>query len=164
MTKAKGKRENGRPTSLNPETHHKIVMYIKAGGYIETAAVAAGVHKTTLYDWLKKATKEKEGPYRAFADDVDKALAESEMMDVGRISKAAQDGVWQAAAWRLERKHPERWGRREKIEHVGKDGGAISIDETHSLKAYSLLSTEQLENKIAELMSRLGDVAKPKET
>ena len=27
--------------------------------------------------------------------------------------KAAGEGSWQAAAWRLERKFPERWGRRE---------------------------------------------------
>lgn len=26
--------------------------------------------------------------------------------------------VWQAAAWRLERKFPEKWGRRERIEHT----------------------------------------------
>lgn len=30
---------------------------------------------------------------------------------------------WSAAAWRLERKHPKKWARTEKLEHSGKDGG-----------------------------------------
>jgi len=35
--------------------------------------------------------------------------------------------TWQAAAWWLERSHHERWGRREKQELTGTDGGPIQI-------------------------------------
>ncbi len=37
------------------------------------------------------------------------------------IDKAAADGKWQAAAWKLERRYPSQYGRQEKrlLEHSG---------------------------------------------
>ncbi len=32
------------------------------------------------------------------------------------IGKAAGEGNWQAAAWRLERRFPERWGRKDRVD------------------------------------------------
>jgi hypothetical protein len=55
---------------------------------------------------------------------VNKAVAESESRDLATILKAAQS-QWQAAAWRLERRFPEKYGRNDrlkvdaKIEHDG---------------------------------------------
>lgn len=116
-----------RPTKLNKETQLKVVNAIKAGNYIETAAAYAGISRSTLYDWLKRGEREKqrlakssryrmkkaEAIYVEFSDTVEKALAESEMRDVLTIGKAAEI-QWQAAAWRLERKFPEKWGRTRK--------------------------------------------------
>lgn len=114
-----------RPTKLNYKMQEQIVQAIRAGNYIETAASYAGINKTTLYDWLRRGAREKERvannnrarirkeeqPYVEFSNAVEKALAEAEMRDVLTISKAAEE-QWQAAAWRLERKFPDRWGRR----------------------------------------------------
>lgn len=123
----------GRPTKLNYEVQEKIIQAIKAGNYMETAAAYAGINKSTLYDWLKRGEREKqrmgknpryrirksEKPYVEFSDAVEKALAEAEMRDVLLIGKAAEE-QWQAAAWRLERKFPDRWGRRVlDVEHKG---------------------------------------------
>lgn len=126
--------KGGRPTKLNEETQHKIVTAIKEGNYIETASAYAGIDKSTLYDWLKRGEREKqriksdnsakikkdEAKFVQFSNAVQKALAESEMRDVSVIGKAAEN-QWQAAAWRLERKFPEKWGRKfeQKIEHSG---------------------------------------------
>ena len=120
-----------RPTKLNADTHKRIVSAIRAGNYIETAAAYAGIHKSTLYDWLKRGEREKqrvaknpryrikkdEQQFVAFSDAVEKALAEAEVRDVAIIGKAAEE-YWQAAAWRLERKFPHKWGRKV-IEHSG---------------------------------------------
>ena len=59
-----------------------------------------------------------EEPYRLFAAEVELALAEAEVRDIAVIEKAAQT-QWQAAAWRLERMHPDRFGRKERLEHSG---------------------------------------------
>ena len=132
----------GRPTKLNIDTHNKIISAIRAGNYIETAAAYAGIDKSTLYDWLKRGEREKqrvaqnprykirksEEPYVEFSNAVEKALAEAEVRDVAIIAKAAEE-QWQAAAWRLERKFPDRWGRKKlDIEHSGEIGIKIVDD------------------------------------
>jgi len=117
--------KRGRPAKLTPEIQEEICRVIRAGNYIETAAVYAGIEKKTLYNWMKRGREElerlknnpkarmrkSEAPYVEFLHAVKKALAEAEVRDVAIIGKAAQE-CWQAAAWRLERRFPERWGRR----------------------------------------------------
>ena len=127
----------GRPTKLTPALQKRIVQAIRRGCYVETAAALAGVHKDTFYSWLKKGAKDEgEKVYRDFNAAVEKALAESERDDLAVIEKASRgyevvktkvvtykDGTteetterstkfdWQAAAWRLERRFPERWAK-----------------------------------------------------
>lgn len=117
-----------RPTKLNDDTKEKVITAIKAGSYVETAAAFAGIAKSTLYEWLRKGANEKEGIYRQFAEEVEQALAHADVRDIGIIAAAAQKGVWQAAAWRLERKHPDQWGRRQVIQ-VGTGDEALKTQE-----------------------------------
>ena len=115
------KNPNGRPPELTDEMHDKIIGLIRAGNYVETASIAAGISKQTLYVWMKKGNKENSGKHKKFVDAVHKAIGESEAIDVNNIAKAAQKGQWQASAWRLERKHPQKWGRSERheVQHSG---------------------------------------------
>lgn len=149
---AKKKHPGGRPTKLTPELQDRIVQAIRAGAYIETAAAYAGVSKDTLYQWLKRGARSKSGIYRQFSDAVEKALAEAEMRDVMLVGRAAETN-WQAAAWRLERKFPERWGRRDRVsmEHSGE------VHHTHKIDL-SKLSDEELTEleRIAEKLSGGG--------
>jgi len=101
------------------------------GAYVETAAALSGISKDTLYRWLRMAEGEHSTPlHRELSDAVKKGMARAEQRDLAVIDKAAQQGIWQAAAWRLERKHPDRWGRQSKVqlEHSGPDGGPIELD------------------------------------
>lgn len=147
-----------RPNKLTKEIQDKIVHSIKSGNYIETAAVYSGVTKKTLYNWMKRANdelarvdqqprakiKKSEEPFVEFLHAVEHALAFAEARDVNIIAKAAEDD-WKASAWRLERKFPDRWGRKDKLDadlkHTGKDGGAIQTETTLNL---SSLSDEEL--------------------
>jgi len=81
---------------------------------------------------------QKEALFREFFLTYKKGLAEGLYHDLGVIKKASADqigpdgqilrkGEWQAAAWRAERRFPELWGRREKLEHSGPGGKAIPI-------------------------------------
>lgn len=97
---------------LNQEMIEKAYKYIAAGNYVETVCEYLGISKNTWYVWLRKGEKQKQGVYRDFYDAIKKAEAEAEMRNVAIIQKAAQD-TWQAAAWFLERKYPERWGKRD---------------------------------------------------
>ena len=113
-----------RPTKLTPKLQEDILKVIRSGNYIETACAYVGINKSTFYDWLKRGAREKdrleknprarirksEKIYVEFSNAVEKALAHAEIRDVAIIGKAAEEN-WKAAAWRLERKFPERWGR-----------------------------------------------------
>ena len=100
----------GRP-KLEPALTEKIVSLVRAGNYLETAATTAGIHRTTLHRWMRFGRDQKRGRYRKFLTAVEKAQAESESRDVALIAKAAS-ADWKAAAWRLERKAPRRYGPR----------------------------------------------------
>ena len=41
-----------------------------------------------------------------------RADLEAELACLRQIKEAAQNGDWRAAAWMLERRYPEKWGRR----------------------------------------------------
>jgi len=99
---------------FTPELQERIVAFLRGGNYVETAAACVGIHKDTFYDWCKKGRKGIK-PYASFVEAVDKAMAESEARDVTLIGKAATVN-WQAAAWRLERRMPQKWGRRDRME------------------------------------------------
>lgn len=137
-----------RPEKITPQIQQKIVDALRMGNYIETAAAFAGIHKSTLYDWLKKGASatDEHDKYRQFSDAVEKAMAEAEMRDVAVIAQASKDN-WQAAAWRLERKYPHRWGRKTQHEISGKDGKPIEITNPKQMLAQRL---EQLAEKRKE--------------
>lgn len=117
----------GRPTKLTTELMNEIAQYLRAGNYIETTAALVGIHRDSVYEWLKRGNAEiervsksnrakirkREAIFVEFTDTVKKAQAQSEAMLVGLIGQAAQKN-WTAAAWRLERKYPDKWGRTER--------------------------------------------------
>ena len=109
------KKKLGRPSKLTPELQAQIILALRAGNYIEVAAAHVGIDKVTLYAWLREGARHP-GRHREFSHAVLKAQAEAHVMDVARIAKAAQT-QWQAAAWRLERKFPAQWGRRDYLTH-----------------------------------------------
>lgn len=110
-------RRPGRPTKFDAGRAKTILTYLRAGAYVETAAAAAGISKDTLYNWLRRGARVGEKPTREelalqqFSDAVKMAMAKAELDDLTTI-RAASKKNWQAAAWRLERKYPDRWGNR----------------------------------------------------
>jgi transposase len=120
----------GRPTKLTPEVQDKIVAALRAGNYQETAAMYAGVEARTFYRWMERGESDDADDeiYRQFRQAVEKAKADAEVRDIALIDKAAHDGSWQAAAWKLERKFPNRWGRVNRTEISGPDGAPVKVE------------------------------------
>lgn len=106
---------------LNDELQQKLCNAIRAGNYASVAAQYAGIGESTFYHWLAQGEKQQSGRYREFLEAVKKAESDAEIAAVAIIQKHQADN-WQAAAWYLERKHYDRWGRKEKIEHSGDVG------------------------------------------
>lgn len=117
----------GRRSKLTPELVQAFTDALVEGNCIETAAALAGISHTTYYRWLEAGRKAKAGAFWEFCEAVKKAEAKAEADRVRRIQTAGKDGNWQADAWWLERRRPERWGRRERHELSGLGGEAITI-------------------------------------
>ena len=99
---------------LDEVVTQRILDLIRAGNYLEVAAAAAGIHRTTLHRWIRLGREQKRGKYRRFLNVAEKAQAEGESRHVALIAKAATDD-WKAAAWSLERRAPRRYGARVQI-------------------------------------------------
>lgn len=157
------KRSRGRPTKLDAAIQDRICNTIRLGNYMEAAAASAGVSKVTLYAWLKEGARQTRGRYRDFLNAVERAEADREIGANLVITKAANGtaaipardghpgqpaipGDWRAAAWRLERTMPERYGRRV-VEVTGKDGGPVRTMDLTKLATDELEKLEQLAEK-----------------
>ncbi len=157
----------GRPTKLTPELKDKIVSYIRVGNYIETAVQACGIAKRTFYHWLDRANKEiqrlednpkarlrqSEEIYVDFLNAIEKAQAEAEAKDVMLLAQFAKTDS-NVVRWRLERKHPQRWGNRQqfdaRVEHSGEVGLPVGIDEKMAKEFAEFLLKKQLEEEDSE--------------
>lgn len=106
----------GRPSKLTPETATRIVDAIRAGCYAQVAAQAAGVGKTTYFDWRARGREARgmepvprsERPYVDFVNQLEKAEADAELRLVVHVVAAAPKD-WRAAIEVLRRRFPERW-------------------------------------------------------
>lgn len=137
------------PSKFTEETTTKIIQAIRMGATYDLAAKFGGITYQTFNEWRKKGEEAKSGAYRDFVDAVERAEGEAAIGWLAKIEKAATDGNWQAAAWKLERRYPREYGR-QVHEHTGKDGGAI---EQHTTIDLSRMSDEQL----AKLAQSLKD-------
>lgn len=147
MTQTDGKpakRGPGQPTLLTADMQERIVAVVRSGAYLDDAAMFAGVSRSTVMKWLARGRKaddarqegapldEQDELCHGFFVAVEAARAEAAVRNLALVQAAANNGVWQAAAWYLERTNPRKWGRHETVEITGADGGPIQVE--HSVK------------------------------
>ena len=114
--------KSGRKTKLTPELIKRICDCVSKGNYISTACKTVGIGESTYYDWLKRAEEGDTGIFGEFAKAAKQAEAQAEAELLATVREAATtDKNWLAAMTLLERRHPERWGR--------KDRSLIQIEE-----------------------------------
>lgn len=128
----------GRNTKLTPEVQKRIADAIRLGAIFEHASLYGGITASCLYNWLKKGGNEKSRrenggvpdekltPFVEFFDAIKSAEGTAVVGWLMRIEKAATDGEWTAAAWKLERRYPDVYGKRT-VEVSGKDGGPVVL-------------------------------------
>lgn len=105
--------KRGRKTKLTPEIERKLTSAIAAGNYHEVACSLAGISPATFYNWMKKGEQAKSGQFLEFLEAIKKAEAIAEAKRIQMITEASETN-WQAAAWYLERRYPDRWGKQSK--------------------------------------------------
>lgn len=121
----------GRKTKCTPELIQRVAEGIRLGNYANVVAAACSIGDSTYYQWLAQGNKDiengKESIYAEFAEAIKKASSEAEMRNIALIDKAAEE-QWQAAAWKLERRHNDRWGKNVTVK--GDDEKPIKVEVT----------------------------------
>jgi hypothetical protein len=106
-------------SKLTPEMHVGICEALASGVYRQDAARYNGIGTTTFYRWMEVGEADHEAgvnsPQALLWEGVIQAEAKAKLRLSALISGAAVDD-WKAAAWMLERKYPEEYGRRDRTE------------------------------------------------
>lgn len=138
----------GAPLRLTPDRQAAICDAIRAGVRPEVAAVFNGVGARTYYRWMSLGrAADAEPVYVCFVEAVELALAEWEARDVLLIGEAAKED-WHAAAWRLERRLPGVYGKRERHEIANAEEGSFRISAGPTFDP-DKLTTDELEQLAA---------------
>ena len=132
-----------KPKQIDTDKADTFINALKIGSTPDIACAFADLSEGVVKHWLKQGALEIERaeveaiknasseltfsktqrPYALFTIEARKALAIAEVRDLKTISDASATS-WQAAAWRLERMKPEKYGRRV-VSHNG------NVDVTH---------------------------------
>lgn len=111
-----------RPTKYTPQTIKRITDAIRMGATYELACGYAGISFETFCQWRDKKPE--------FLEVIKEAEGAAAVGWLAKIEKAASEGEWQAAAWKLERRYPEMYGRKvndNRNQHSGPANGPIPI-------------------------------------
>ena len=124
-----GKNKMARRTKLSEELIKEAYELVASGNYIKDVYPILGIGEVTWYRWLREGEIAKSGLKRQFWQAIKKAEKEAIIKNVAVIQKAAEEGNWQAAAWWLERRYYEDWGRKEKVDLAAdKDGFKLVVE------------------------------------
>lgn len=119
-------RERGNPLKLLNEDLQKKFMYaIFMGATYRLACSYVGISYQTLRNWINKAEKlldlsdeqldgHNDKVFVDFYYSLKQVESAAALKWLEKIDKASEI-QWQAAAWKLERRHPESYGRDERV-------------------------------------------------
>lgn len=104
----RSKKQKVAPNSkYTPERVEKIVNAIAVGATFTHACNYAGIDLDTFANWRRR--------YSEFSEAIKEAEGRAVIGWLARIEAAAKEGAWQAAAWKLERRYPQDFARRDRM-------------------------------------------------
>jgi hypothetical protein len=139
----------GKKTDVAPYID-KLVNAIAIGATYEIAALYAGISHDTFARWRKAGATAKPGtPLANLHARLTEAEGRAAVGWLARIESEAANGDWKAAAWKLERRYPESYGRTmQKIAFTTPDGLEPA--------AFPAGSSEEFFRELADLFTQLG--------
>ena len=142
----------GRKSKLTQELIEKISNEIEKGNYQKVAARKCGVGESTFYAWMEKAEGGVGGQFQELMEAVKNASAVAESRAIQTI---LADDSWQSKAWFLERRFPERWRRKDRLDahhtrepkvvfHTIKQMSEQEWNEVHGTETKELNSVKEI--------------------
>jgi transposase len=118
----------GRPSKLTEKTKKRLLAALQNGANQDEAARYAGIGESTFYRWMEKGATKKRGQYREFWEAVKRTESEAAMISLDTIRNAEKRGDWRAAAWKLERRFPDKWGKVDRQDVTTEHTGGLKIE------------------------------------
>lgn len=111
-----------RKSKYTSDVIKRLVEAIELGATYELACHYAGISFQTFNEWQKTKPE--------FLETIKAAEGLAIVGWLYKIEQAAKDGNWQAAAWKLERRYPDLYGRPGILKHEvsGPNGGSIPVE------------------------------------
>lgn len=144
----------GRTLKWSAERAQQLLDALSAGVTQELAAAHAGVSVDTVERWRKGLS----GADSDFAERFDKAAVAGGVAALAHIRQAMKDD-WRAAAWLLEHRFPQHYGK-QVLEHQGPGGGPIQVKTEFDYDGYLREFGELASGRAAELTLAEADGAR----
>lgn len=147
----------GRPSKLTAKTKKRLLEAIELGATYLDACGYAGIHDRTLRRWVETGERDLdadppiESEWAALVNDIRESEGKAVVKWMAKIEKAASEGNWQAAAWKLERRYPERYGRR-----IFEATTTTRVEVFHDPLTHSILADPAAVDAANELIFRLA--------
>ena len=150
---------------LSDDVIEAVADAIRSGASIDTAARFSGLHRATYHRWMQEGrdAMRGDGPVPEalamqvkFVEAMEVALAEFKVKLTGEIYAHGKEN-WTALAWLLERRFPDEFGRRARLEHANADGQPFRITPT------PVFDPDKLSDEELATMIELVEKARPDE-
>ena len=99
---------------LDESVWQRLNQAISVGAYIEDACVFAGISSRQFRRWRELAEQGVE-PYAEKWEEINKSESQAIVRNLFNIQNASNNGTWQASAWLLERKYPNKYGKKDTV-------------------------------------------------
>lgn len=129
-------------TKLTPELMDRAVKLKKGGANNRDICAAVGITETTFYEWLNKPRNKDQS---AFSDAMKKAEADYKNALLAIIARDARERDWKAAAWLLERKYPEEYSRRDRVQAEVQQQTKAEVEVTYFFSYSDETDGEQID-------------------
>jgi hypothetical protein len=112
-------------SKLTPEVQRTVCDYIRACVPKSTACLAAGIHRSTMAEWMKRG-RAGEQPYAEFVAAMDEAEAQGEVYLVNSVKEGALSDP-KLALDALKLRYHRRWNPAIKTEAKVQHSGAVAV-------------------------------------
>ncbi len=117
----------GRKTKLTLKLIGEMIKYISNGNTIKDTCLLCDITEVSFYRWVEKTKRvmnkinnniklnDNEKIFSYLSKSIKKAQIQFKDCHLKNINTRSKDH-WQASAWLLERKFPEEWGRKDRMD------------------------------------------------
>lgn len=121
-----------RPSKLKPEVRDRLLKAIRLGAPLEVACNVAGASYRAVAEWIQRGegrhpNRPSTPDYVQFAQEVTRAIADSEMRLLSIVNKGAEQDP-RHAQWLLSRRFPERWAETHRVSVQVQEGMQVGFN------------------------------------